>query len=143
MNFRLFATITAAALLTGVLISTSISEPTGGGSPTDLKWFNADHSPIGTWSSFVFGMKEKGGGLMTKRSTPPTTNVYVAYKSNPTGVKILPFVKNSSEYPNDYFYDDDQISRQFRLCCPTPPSPFYRKSPAPNCCRRNARSRSP
>jgi len=82
----------------------------------ELKWFNADHAPTGAFSSFVFGMKERGGGFMNTKAIPPSKDIYIAYKSNSAGVRILPFVLNPSEYNPSDFYADAEISRTFRYC---------------------------
>ncbi|MBD3288782.1 hypothetical protein GF337_08275, partial [candidate division KSB1 bacterium] len=84
-------------------------------SQTEMKWFNADHSPTGARSSYVFGMKDRGGGFMVSKSTPPTRSVYMAYKSQATGAKILPFI-HSRDYSGSDYYRDDEIVREFRFC---------------------------
>jgi len=92
----------------------------------ELKWFNADHAPTGAFSSFVFGMKERGGGFMQTKAIPPTKDIYIAYKSSSAGVRILPFVRNFSEFNSSDFYADEDVSRTFRYCTDTWETPHFK-----------------
>ncbi|MFZ5519228.1 MAG: glycoside hydrolase family 52 protein [Candidatus Zhuqueibacterota bacterium] len=113
MGIRHFVRIAPLCALLAIALFSPASDIRAG---EELKWFNADHAPTGAFSSFVFGMKERGGGFMNTKAIPPSKDIYIAYKSDSAGVRIFPFVLNPSEYNASDFYDDADISRTFRYC---------------------------
>lgn len=109
-RFTIFASLVIAALgCLGIIFSRPVLAE-------ELKWFNADHAPTGAFSSFVFGMKQRGGGFMNTKSIPGTKDIYIAYKSNSTGPRIMPFVITPSEYNASDFYSDADVTRTFCYC---------------------------
>lgn len=61
----------------------------------EVPFFNSDHSPVGTWSSFIYGMEESGGVQVCKwgggkMTLVPDQGVIIAVK-NGTTERIMPF----------------------------------------------------
>ncbi|KAI7247428.1 hypothetical protein KC345_g11966, partial [Hortaea werneckii] len=100
--------------------------------PTN-KFFNAHHSPIGSFSSFTLGFKGASGGFDLELGKPPRQNVYIGLeRKDGGGYDTLPFHEQGGDDeskrsaggnpdPNPdkpqilHHYADDEITRDFRL----------------------------
>lgn len=101
------------------------------------QFFNAHHSPIGSFSSFTLGFKGAGGGFDLEIGKPPRQNIYIGLeRKDGTGYDTLPFheqggddeskrydIENPDPNPDKprilHPFADEEISRDFRLTTDT------------------------
>ncbi|WP_238653689.1 glycoside hydrolase family 52 protein [Paenibacillus piscarius] len=104
--------------------------------PTN-KFFNAHHSPIGSFSSFTLGFKGASGGFDLELGRPPRQNIYIGLeRGDGRGYDTLPFheqgsddeskrydIENPDPNPDKpqilFHYGDEEITRDFRLATDT------------------------
>ncbi|WP_340024012.1 glycoside hydrolase family 52 protein [Paenibacillus sp. FSL K6-1096] len=104
--------------------------------PTN-KFFNAHHSPIGSFSSFTLGFKGASGGFDLELGRPPRQNIYIGLeRRDGRGYDTLPFheqgsddeskrydIENPDPNPDKpqilFHYGDEEITRDFRLATDT------------------------
>lgn len=90
--------------------------------PTELKFYNADHSPIGAYSTLVYGKQHSGGlmmesGRVTKRGVEVAEKGIIIAYSNGNSSKIMPFYKPLNENIRKYdWISDSSISRTLNAC---------------------------
>jgi hypothetical protein len=69
----------------------------------EVKFFNVDHSPMGAWSTFVYGMEASGGVQVANKTDRdgnlmPHAGLVVITRSD-AGTKLMPFVNPRSVSP--------------------------------------------
>lgn len=100
--------------------------------PTN-KFFNAHHSPIGSFSSFTLGFQGASGGFDLELGRPPRQNIYIGLaRKDGRGYDTLPFheqvsddeskrydIENPDPSPDKpqtlFHFGEDEITRDFRL----------------------------
>lgn len=86
-------------------------------------FFNAQHAPIGAFSSFTLGYRGRSGGPGFALGGPACANVYVGLQEPDGGIcRLLPFYRfapgdgvpdeNETAAP----FPEDEIERQYRVC---------------------------
>lgn len=93
------------------------------------KFFNACHSPVGSYSSFTLGYKGASGGFGNMLGKPADQDIYIGYGRN-NEYKLLPYfdkeaivdIDNFTEDPvfpvsdaNLAIIEDSEISREFNV----------------------------
>jgi len=86
----------------------------------EVPFFNADHSPVGTWSSFVYGMEESGGVQVCKwgggkMTLIPDQGVIIAVKNGATK-RIMPFAVKQSSLDKTARITDKEVIRKLGAC---------------------------
>jgi len=86
----------------------------------EVPFFNADHSPVGTWSSFVYGMEESGGVQVCKwgggkMSLIPDQGVIIAVR-NGGSERIMPFACKQLSPGTTTKITDKEVTRKLGAC---------------------------
>lgn len=86
----------------------------------DVPFFNADHSPVGTWASFIYGMEESGGvqvgkSLSGNMTLIPDQGVIVAVKNGQTE-RLMPFAVNQPALKTNTRIMDKEVARKLGAC---------------------------
>ncbi len=86
----------------------------------EVPFFNVDHSPVGTWSSFVYGMENSGGVQVCKQpggegTLVPNQGVIVAVK-NGAAERLMPFAAKQPSLPAEAVVKDKEVTRVLGAC---------------------------
>ena len=86
----------------------------------EVPFFNADHSPVGSWSSFIYGMEESGGVQVCKwgggkMTLIPDQGVIIAVRNGPTE-RIMPFACKQPSLGTTTRITDKEVTRKLGAC---------------------------
>ncbi len=77
----------------------------------DLVFFNADHSPVGAYASFVYGQDAASGGLISGSPTIPASGVILGTLED----GLMPFI-SAKKAPTPGFVAKGQVRRTLSAC---------------------------
>ena len=85
-----------------------------------VPFFDVDHSPVGAWSTFIYGMEASGGVQVCKQpggegTLVPDQGVIMAVKNGPTE-RIMPFTANQKSLPAGALVTEQETTRQLGAC---------------------------
>ncbi|MCL6588229.1 MAG: glycoside hydrolase family 52 protein, partial [Anoxybacillus sp.] len=77
-------------------------------------FFNAHHSPVGSFASFTLGFPGKSGGLDLELARPPRQNVFIGVESpdQPGLYHVLPFLEAGEDESKRYDIENPDPNRQ-------------------------------
>ncbi len=86
----------------------------------EVPFFNVDHSPVGTWSTFVYGMEESGGVQVCKwgggkMTLIPDQGVIIAVKNGRTE-RVMPFACKQTSLSKTAIISDKEVTRKLGAC---------------------------
>jgi hypothetical protein len=86
----------------------------------DVPFFDVDHSPVGAWSTFIYGMEASGGVQVCKQpggdgTLIPNQGVIIAAKNGQTE-RLMPFASSQPSIPGDVLVTDKQVTRTLGAC---------------------------
>jgi len=89
----------------------------------EVAFYNADHSPVGSWASFVYGMEQSGGVMVCKGSggkmtLAPDQGVILAVQTGTTR-RLMPFAVNQSKSIETGLITESEVSRKLGACTDT------------------------
>ena len=85
----------------------------------EVPFFDVDHSPVGAWSTFIYGMEQSGGVQVCKQpggegTLVPDQGVIVAVK-NGAAERVMPFTKQKG-LPAGEWITDKEVTRSLGAC---------------------------
>ena len=86
----------------------------------DVPFFDVDHSPVGCWSTFIYGMEASGGVQVCKQpggdgTLIPHQGVIIAAKNGQTE-RLMPFASTQPSLPGSVLVTDTQVTRTLGAC---------------------------
>ena len=86
----------------------------------EVPFYNVDHSPVGCWSSFLYGMENSGGVQVCKQpggeaTLVPNQGVIIAVKNGATE-RLMPFAVKQPSLPAEAVIKDKEVARVLRAC---------------------------
>jgi hypothetical protein len=86
----------------------------------EVPFFDVDHSPVGAWSTFIYGMEASGGVQVCKQpggdgTLIPDQGVIVAVK-NGTMERVMPFTSKQKSLPAGALVTDREVTRALGAC---------------------------
>ena len=86
----------------------------------DVPFFDVDHSPVGAWSTFLYGMENSGGVQVCKQpggvdTLVPNEGVIMAVKNGAT-TRVMPFTSNQKSLPKETLITDKEVTRTLGAC---------------------------
>jgi hypothetical protein len=89
----------------------------------EVPFFNVDHSPVGSWSTLIYGMEASGGVQVCKQpgginTLIPHQGLIVAVK-NGQAERIMPFASKQKSLPPEAGIKDNEVTRTLGACTDT------------------------
>jgi hypothetical protein len=86
----------------------------------DVPFFDVDHSPVGAWSTLIYGMENSGGVQVCKQpggvdTLIPDQGMIVAVKSGATE-RLMPFASKQKSLPEGALIADKEVTRTLGAC---------------------------
>jgi hypothetical protein len=87
----------------------------------EIPFFNVDHSPVGSWSSFIYGMTQSGGVQVCKQpggengTLIPHQGIIIAVKQGETE-RLMPFTSKQKAMPSGVLITDKEVTRKLGAC---------------------------
>ena len=86
----------------------------------EVPFFDVDHSPVGAWSTFIYGMENSGGVQVCKQpggdgTLVPNQGVIMAVKNGATE-RVMPFTSNQKALPAGALVTDKETTRTLGAC---------------------------
>jgi hypothetical protein len=85
----------------------------------DEPFFNADHSPVGGWASFVYGMKQSGGVQSWSQGgesgVVPNKGIIVAVQRGQT-TRVMPFAMGQTNIADTEWITESEVKRDLGAC---------------------------
>ena len=86
----------------------------------DVPFFDVDHSPVGAWSTFIYGMEASGGVQVCKQpggegTLIPDQGVIVAVL-NGKAERVMPFISKQKGLPGGLLVKDTEVKRSLGAC---------------------------
>ena len=86
----------------------------------EVPFFDVDHSPVGAWSTFIYGMENSGGVQVCKQpggegTLIPDQGVIVAVKNGSTE-RLMPFASKQKSLPEGTLISDKEVTRHLGAC---------------------------
>ena len=86
----------------------------------EVPFFNVDHSPVGSWSSLIYGMEASGGVQVCKQpggegTLIPHEGIIIAAK-NGASERVMPFTSKQSALPAGTLIADKEVVRTLGAC---------------------------
>ncbi len=86
----------------------------------EVPFFDVDHSPVGAWATFIYGMENSGGVQVCKQpggdgTLVPDQGVIVAVK-NGAAERVMPFTSNQKTLPAGALVTDKETTRTLGAC---------------------------
>ena len=86
----------------------------------EVPFFDVDHSPVGAWSTFIYGMEASGGVQVCKQpggdgTLVPDQGVIVAVK-NGAMERVMPFTSKQKSLPAGALVTDREVTRALGAC---------------------------
>ncbi len=86
----------------------------------EVPFFDVDHSPVGAWSTFIYGMENSGGVQVCKQpggdgTLIPDQGVIIAVKNGPAE-RIMPFASKQKALPKEAWISDQEVTRSLGAC---------------------------
>lgn len=86
----------------------------------EVPFFDVDHSPVGAWSSFIYGMSNSGGVQVCKQpggdgTLVPDRGVMIAVK-NGTTERLMPFASAQKSLADGALVTDKEVTRTLGAC---------------------------
>lgn len=86
----------------------------------DVCFFDVDHSPVGSWSTFIYGMEASGGVQVCKQpggdgTLVPDQGVIIAAKRG-AEERIMPFASKQKSLPNSAWITGKEVTRTLGAC---------------------------
>ena len=86
----------------------------------DVCFFNVDHSPVGAWSTFIYGMEASGGVQVCKQpggegTLIPHQGVIIAAKSG-SAERIMPFASKQKSLAQAAWITGEEVKRTLGAC---------------------------
>ncbi len=89
----------------------------------DVAFFDVDHSPVGSWSTFIYGMENSGGVQSCKQpggegTLIPDQGVIIAVK-NGDSMRLMPFASKQPGMPKTALIGEKEVTRTLGPCTDT------------------------
>ncbi len=86
----------------------------------EVPFFDVDHSPVGAWSTFIYGMENSGGVQVCKQpggdgTLLPNQGVIMAVK-NGQSERVMPFTSNQKTLAAGVLVTDQETNRTLGAC---------------------------
>jgi hypothetical protein len=82
-------------------------------------FFNAQHSPIGAFSSFTLGFKGAKGGMSLELGKPADQNIYIGLEHiNDNYYEVLPFHKGTEDESSEYDVEKKSLKQEDNILIP-------------------------
>jgi hypothetical protein len=86
----------------------------------DVAFFDVDHSPVGSWSTLIYGMENSGGVQVCKQpggdgTLVPDQGIIVAVKNGATE-RLMPFASKQKSLPAGTLIQEKEVSRTLGAC---------------------------
>jgi hypothetical protein len=86
----------------------------------EVPFFDVDHSPVGGWATFIYGMENSGGVQVCKQpggegTLIPNQGVIIAVK-NGTAERLMPFASKQRTLPKEALVTDKEVTRTLGAC---------------------------
>jgi hypothetical protein len=87
----------------------------------EIPFFNVDHSPVGSWATFVYGMTQSGGVQVCKNpggdngTLMSHQGIIIAVKQDQTE-RIMPFTSGQKKFADGTLITDAEVTRTLGAC---------------------------
>jgi hypothetical protein len=87
----------------------------------EIPFFNVDHSPVGAWSTFIYGMTQSGGVQVCKQpggengTLVPHQGIIIAVKQG-SAERLMPFTSKQKAMPDGVMITDKEVTRTLGAC---------------------------
>ncbi len=86
----------------------------------DVAFYDVDHSPVGSWSTFIYGMEASGGVQVCRQpggvsALVPDEGVIIGVKDSQT-TRIMPFTANQKNLSKGSLISEAEVKRTLGAC---------------------------